>query len=308
MMYIAAKGESMNNKKISNIIIIAILILLTSVYGLVKYFSLKDINKLQINVNNFIDYVDKVSENKAQINWKYVCAIVGVLEDNNFKKVSETDIKNIASKFINDENKLKSLDSVLKELNFNEKEIKRIYKYLDDLKYYGKVPSKLQENSKYIKFIEEIKEGAISNYSKYGILPSITIAQAILETGWGESELASKYNNVFGIKADKSWNGDTITLETKEYFDTMIKDKFRVYKDKNQSIDDHGKFLYENNRYKEYGLFSGNTYLYQTKALQDAGYSTHMDEKGEKIYAKQLIQIIQQYNLQIIDSEVQSKS
>lgn len=298
----------MNSKKIRNIIIIAIVILLTSIYGLFKYFSLRDIDKLQINVNNFIDYVDEVSENKEQINWKYVCAIVGVLENNNFNKVNEIEIKNIASKFIDDENKLKSLDRVLKELNFNEKEIKRTFKYLDDLKYYGMVPSKLQENTQYMKFIEEIKEGAISNYDRYKILPSITIAQAILETGWGQSDLSSKYNNVFGIKADKSWTGETISLETKEYFDTMIKDKFRVYKDKNQSIDDHGKFLYENNRYKEYGLFNGNTYLYQSKALQDAGYSTHMDEKGEKIYAKQLTQIIKQYNLQIIDSEVQSKS
>lgn len=295
----------MNKSKHRTIIIFVVIIVFVSIYRLINSLSLKNINKIQIKVNDFIEYVDEASDNKAQVNWKYVCAIIGVLEDNNFKKIEREEIMNIASMFIDKENKLKSVDDVMEELKLNKKEVKRVYEYINQLEYYGIIPSKLKENTKYIKFINSVKEGAINSYEKYGILPSVTIAQAILETGWGESELASRYNNLFGIKADSSWIGESIKLETKEYFDTMIHDKFRVYKDKNQSIYDHGKFLYENNRYKSYGLFEGKTYIYQARALQDAGYSTHMDEKGKNIYANQLIQIIRQYNLQIIDSQVQ---
>ena len=98
------------------------------------------------------------------------------------------------------------------------------------------VSYRLKEDSKYTKFIEEIKDEAIKNYKEYKILPSITIAQAILESSWGESDLAQIYNNLFGIKADSSWKGEYVTLETFEFYDTKIEDKFRVYSNKNQSI------------------------------------------------------------------------
>ena len=62
----------------------------------------------------------------------------------------------------------------------------------------------------------------------------------------------------------------------------------------------------DNPRYKKYGVFESNTYINQANALQNAGYSTAEDESGKKRYASDLIEIIQQYNLQLIDSEIQS--
>lgn len=294
--------------KKTTLLFFMIIILLGGIYSLIRYDSLREINKYKIDVSTFIDCVDDISENKVQVNWKHVAAIVGVTESNKFDKVTELEIIEIAKMFIdNNNNKLNDLEIVLDNLGFNKRQKERTYKYIEDLKYYGIMQSKLQPDTKYSKFIESIKDGAIENYERYKILPSITIAQAILETGWGESKLSSEYNNLFGIKADSSWSGEYVTLETTEFSGIIINDRFRKYNDKNKSIYDHGKFLSENKRYKENGVFESNTYKYQAYALQEAGYSTISNENGEKIYAKRLIQLIQQYNLQIIDSEAQNK-
>ncbi|WP_270941167.1 glycoside hydrolase family 73 protein [Romboutsia lituseburensis] len=297
----------MKKSKILILILALIVIAGGTGYGFYRWYSLKELNKEQIKISDYIEYTDLASENTAQVNWKYVAAIIGVIENNNFEKATTNEIKEVAKMFVNDKHKLNSLDTVLDKIGFSKSEKQRTYNYIEDLKYYGLTPSKLESDSEYIKFIESIKEGAITNYKKYKILPSITIAQAILETGWGQSELASKYNNLFGIKADKFWKGEFVTLETKEFSGTVINDKFRKYKDKDQSIYDHAKFLYENKRYRENGVFESNTYKYQANALQEAGYSTLMNDMGEKIYAKQLIQLIQQYNLQLIDNEAQGQ-
>ena len=63
-------------------------------------------------------------------------------------------------------------------------------------------------------FINKVKEGAIRGWEKYKILPSLTIAQASLESGFGTSKLAKEGNNLFGIKGD--YKGESITINTKE--------------------------------------------------------------------------------------------
>lgn len=287
-------------------IIISLTLIILSVY-FIKFNSLKSLNKNDLNVLKYIECVDKVSGNKVQINWKYVAAIVGVLSDNKFNKVKDSDIEQISKMFINEhDKKLNNLSDVLSKLKLSNKKIERVYKYIDDLQNHGTKPSRLHKDGEYMKFINNIKESAIYNYKKYKILPSITISQAILESNWGKSILSKGFNNLFGIKADKSWTGEYVTLETKEYSSTVINDKFRKYKDKSESIEDHAKFLVENKRYKENGVFESNTYTYQAKALEKSGYSTVSNENGELIYADMLIELIKQYNLQLIDSEIQS--
>ena len=279
--------------------IISAITLFISLYLIIGYHSLKHIDKNRIDVSKYITLVDEVSENKVQVNWKYVVSIIAVENKNK--------IKNTANLFIEKSDngyKLNSLDNVLNKLNFTDKEKERVNDYIDQLKYFGLTPYRLKEDSKYTKFIEEIKDEAIKNYKEYKILPSITIAQAILESSWGESDLAQIYNNLFGIKADSSWKGEYVTLETFEFYDTKIEDKFRVYSNKNQSIKDHAKFLVDNQRYKKYGVFEAKTYIEQAYALQNAGYSTAEDNSGQKRYAKDLIELIRQYNLQLIDSEI----
>ena len=287
--------------------IISAITLFISLYLIIGYHSLKHIDKNRIDVSKYITLVDEVSENKVQVNWKYVVSIISVENKNKIKNISDDKIKNTANLFIEKSDngyKLNSLDNVLNKLNFTDKEKERVNDYIDQLKYFGLTPYRLKEDSKYTKFIEEIKDEAIKNYKEYKILPSITIAQAILESSWGESDLAQIYNNLFGIKADSSWKGEYVTLDTFEFYDTKIEDKFRVYSNKNQSIKDHAKFLVDNQRYKKYGVFEAKTYIEQAYALQNAGYSTAEDNSGQKRYAKDLIELIRQYNLQLIDSEI----
>ena len=287
--------------------IISAITLFISLYLIIGYHSLKHIDKNRIDVSKYITLVDEVSENKVQVNWKYVVSIIAVENKNKIKNISDDKIKNTANLFIEKSDngyKLNSLDNVLNKLNFTDKEKERVNDYIDQLKYFGLTPYRLKEDSKYTKFIEEIKDEAIKNYKEYKILPSITIAQAILESSWGESDLAQIYNNLFGIKADSSWKGEYVTLETFEFYDTKIEDKFRVYSNKNQSIKDHAKFLVDNQRYKKYVVFEAKTYIEQAYALQNAGYSTAEDNSGQKRYAKDLIELIRQYNLQLIDSEI----
>ena len=287
--------------------IISAITLFISLYLIIGYHSLKHIDKNRIDVSKYITLVDEVSENKVQVNWKYVVSIIAVENKNKIKNISDDKIKNTANLFIEKSDngyKLNSLDNVLNKLNFTDKEKERVNDYIDQLKYFGLTPYRLKEDSKYTKFIEEIKDEAIKNYKEYKILPSITIAQAILESSWGESDLAQIYNNLFGIKADSSWKGEYVTLETFEFYDTKIEDKFRVYSNKNQSIKDHAKFLIDNKKNKKYGVFEAKTYIEQAYALQNAGYSTAEDNSGQKRYAKDLIELIRQYNLQLIDSEI----
>lgn len=153
-------------------------------------------------------------------------------------------------------------------------------------------------------FIAKVRRGAISTYYQYGVLPSITIAQAIEESGWGESKLASQYNNLFGIKADSSWTGEKVALGTSEDYNNSITAYFRVYSTWAEGIFDHGLFIYENSRYAQHGFFNATDYRGQTKALQDAGYATLKDENGNPIYSSHLNHIIEIYRLNQIDEQV----
>ncbi|MBU5455113.1 glycoside hydrolase family 73 protein [Caproiciproducens sp. MSJ-32] len=153
-------------------------------------------------------------------------------------------------------------------------------------------------------FIEMLKEGALANYKKYGILPSITIAQAIVESDFGESTLAREYYNLFGIKADESYTGEVVAFETMENYEDRIIANFRAYDSYKASIKDHGKFLYENSRYAENGLFDSKDYKGQAEALEKAGYATVKNENGELIYADILIEVIEEYKLYEIDEQL----
>jgi len=293
------------------IIFIAIVILTVS---LVNKLYVKEIDKSEININEYIENTDTVSGNYAQVNWKEVAAILAVLNKNKMKDINDVEIREIANLFLNradntgGDAKLYSINEVMGILGFDDREKKLANRYLDDLNEFGTKPERLKSDSKYMKFIDDIKADSIKNYEEYGILPSITMAQAILESNWGESILSNDYNNLFGIKADSNWEGQYVTLETLEHKDTMVDSKFRRYDDKGNSIKDHAEFLFKNKRYRENGVFGANTYIYQAGALERAGYSTAVDENGKKVYAKRLIDLIRQYNLQLIDSEAQTNA
>jgi len=94
-------------------------------------------------------------------------------------------------------------------------------------------------------FIDQIAKAAKSVAKQSGVPASLSIAQAALESGWGESGLAKTGNNLFGIKADSRWRGETLTLPTKEFIKgqwVVVPAKWRKYASWQASIDDHAAF------------------------------------------------------------------
>ena len=144
------------------------------------------------------------------------------------------------------------------------------------------------------KFINLIKDGAIQGWQDYKILPSLTIAQAILETGWGGSSVG---NNLFGIKANKDWQGKTILKETHEYVNgkkIYIDAYFRDYENIYESLKDRFEFL-QKPRYKK--VIGVEDYKIACNEIWKAGYAT------DPQYPNKLIRIIEQYNLNEYDKE-----
>lgn len=149
-------------------------------------------------------------------------------------------------------------------------------------------------NARSQNFIESVAPGAIEGWQKYGVLPSITVAQAILESGWGSSTLATQGHNLFGIKG--SYNGQSITMPTEEYGGGgyyYTNAAFRKYPNNSASVSDHGNFLYSNSRY--HNLLGDTNYVSVANKLHADGYATAPN------YASSLISLVQTYNLTQLD-------
>lgn len=149
-------------------------------------------------------------------------------------------------------------------------------------------------------YIKKYSDAVIKASEGTGLFASLFMAQAVLESGNGTSSLASKYNNHFGIKADKGWKGKIINLKTREVFngnDIYIKDGFRWYDGEFESFTDRVKFLQANKRYKLNGVFTAKTPEEQADALQKAGYATSLN------YASTLKSIIKANNLKVMDEK-----
>ena len=183
------------------------------------------------------------------------------------------------------------------------------YTFANLFSYFDNIDTKImtENNRSNQEFIDSLKEISIVEYRKTGLLPSVTIAQAILESNWGRSKLTKNANNLYGIKADASWHGDKVLFNTKEYYNSHVNAYFRKYNSWAHSVTDRSNFLMKNKRYLKSGLFEKNTYRAQAQALEDAGYATTTNAKGEKIYADKLISIIKNYNLYEIDYSVKPK-
>lgn len=146
-------------------------------------------------------------------------------------------------------------------------------------------------------FIQKISRGAVEGMRKYGILPSVTMAQAILESGWGESGLTKASNNLFGIKAGGSWSGAVVNYPTKEYVNGQYVDTtadFRAYDSLDASMEDHGAFLAGLSRYAN--IVGVKDYKAVCQLLQKDGYATAPN------YAGSLIALIEHYNLDAYDT------
>jgi lysozyme len=155
--------------------------------------------------------------------------------------------------------------------------------------------------SKQTEFISRIKEGAIQGWLNHRVLPSLTMAQGILESGWGGSSLATKGNNLFGIKAGSDWKGDTIVLPTKEYINSKwitVDATWRKYDSQSDSVADHALFFVQGWRKTNYAkVVNQKDYKVACKEVKAAGYATDPN------YTSLLVNIIESNKLYEIDEE-----
>ena len=147
-------------------------------------------------------------------------------------------------------------------------------------------------NKQYEAYIKKYRELAVEEMKKYHIPASITLAQGLLESGAGQSALARKSNNHFGIKCGSDWYGKTVSHD-----DDARGECFRAYKHPKDSYEDHSKFLAGRPRYAS--LFNLNITDYKgwARGLKKAGYATNPR------YADQLIGIIELYELYKYDDK-----
>lgn len=144
----------------------------------------------------------------------------------------------------------------------------------------------MAQTDKTIAYINEYKDIAIQEMIRTGVPASITLAQGILESSCGQSDLCKKSNNHFGIKCKNDWTGDRVFHD-----DDLKHECFRSYPNAAASFQDHSNFL--KNRPYYQSLFQLNPTDYEGWAygLKKAGYAT------EKDYAQRLIELIEKYNL-----------
>jgi LysM repeat protein len=136
-------------------------------------------------------------------------------------------------------------------------------------------------------YIEAYKDLAIREMKRTGVPAAITLAQGILETENGNSDLFKKSNNHFGIKCKSDWTGPTVSHD-----DDAAGECFRVYKTAEESYMDHSNFLKAGTRYSFLFQYDPSDYKAWAYGLRKAGYATNPK------YPEILIQNIENYNLQ----------
>jgi LysM repeat protein len=135
-------------------------------------------------------------------------------------------------------------------------------------------------------YIENFKDDAIQEMLTYNIPASITLAQGMLESGNGTSDLALKANNHFGIKCHDEWDGETYIQN-----DDKKNECFRKYKTVLDSYTDHSLFIKSRARYAQLFELSPTDYRGWAQGLKEAGYAT--DPK----YTQRLLDLIEAYEL-----------
>lgn len=130
------------------------------------------------------------------------------------------------------------------------------------------------------KFIQDIVPAINTAAEGLGVKRDAIIAQAILETGWGQSVIhdssGQSSHNLFGIKADDQWQGERVTAKTYEFIDGSLRPRhedFRAYGSYEESVQDYVAFINNSDRYQEALKHGDNVALYAEK-IQQAGYAT----------------------------------
>ena len=158
-------------------------------------------------------------------------------------------------------------------------------KHIEELK-----DKKVNLNKYTLEYIQRFAPIAVRKMHMYKIPASITLAQGVLESGSGRSELALKSNNHFGIKCHTNWTGESVNHDDDEKGEC-----FRKYQYPETSYDDHSAFLTQRKRYEFLFSFETDDYKKWARGLKDAGYATDVN------YPEKIIKIIEDYDLHEFD-------
>lgn len=155
------------------------------------------------------------------------------------------------------------------------------------IKTYGQVRNRVYED-----YITKYSSIAVEHMERYKIPASIKLAQGLLESGAGMSDLARRSNNHFGIKCHRNWTGQRVYAA-----DDLPNDCFRKYSRVDESYRDHSEFLVAGGRYRDLFNLSVTDYKGWARGLQKSGYAT------DKAYANKLIKLIEDYELYRFDDK-----
>lgn len=152
-------------------------------------------------------------------------------------------------------------------------------------------------NSTRSNYLNSFSGIAVEEMQRSSIPASITLAQGILESAWGQGKLAARSNNHFGIKCKQGWEGPTVPYEDDDYDanGNLIKSCFRAYDNPYDSYRDHTNFLMNRERYASLFELHPMDYIGWAKGLKSCGYATAPD------YAERLIRIIEENKLYLYD-------
>lgn len=141
-------------------------------------------------------------------------------------------------------------------------------------------------------YVQKYKDIAVRKMKEHGIPASITLAQGLLESGNGNSELAVNANNHFGIKCHETWTGPVYHMD-----DDAANECFRKYSNPEESFEDHSVFLMTRSRYAFLFQYEVTDYSSWAHGLKKAGYATNPN------YARLLIKLIEENRLYEYDKE-----
>lgn len=155
-----------------------------------------------------------------------------------------------------------------------------------------------------VEFVNTVAPTAQKLQRQYGVLASVAMAQAMIESNFGQSQLAAEYYNLFGVKTDAG-DPNGVDFETQEFVSEewiTITDRFKVYANWEESLTKHAELIYYGTSWNAnfyQAVLDGKTYQEQAKGLQSAGYATDPD------YANKIIAVIEEWNLTQYDQPIE---
>ena len=160
------------------------------------------------------------------------------------------------------------------------------------------IPILVFSQDKVSTYISNYQNIAIDEMNRSGIPASITLAQGMFESAYGQSPSAIGYNNHFGIKCKKEWTGPYYYKhdDDRDKNGKLIPSCFRAYGSVDESFQDHTNFLVERERYAELFTYAQTDYYNWAMGLERCGYATN------NMYAERLVEIIERYALNQYDN------